>query len=197
MKKRMTIFTIALLAASPTFSQSLVDLANKEKERRQDVKDERFITDEQLARFRSERPTEPTPDALSVNPEGGERGEKFEKEKKGSEATGVDKTAKGDDEPVDFAGKPESYWRQTMGEARQKVQALENEANMLVLKLNELQTKFYSEDDGFKREGIQREIGKTFYEQDKNKEDFLKAKVALENLLKEARSAGALPGWIE
>jgi len=39
-----------------------------------------------------------------------------------------------------------------MAEARQKVKDLENEATAIVLKLNDLQNKFYSEDDGFKRE---------------------------------------------
>lgn len=193
MKKHAAIFTIAslltLFTCAPSASpQSLVDLANQEKERRQDVKSERLIGDEQLAKFRSESRAEPLADAPPVKPEG---------EQKSPETVAAEKTAKGGDEPVDFEGRPESYWRQTIGEARQKMQSLDNEAKALALRLNDLQTRFYAEDDGFRREGIQREMGKTFYEQDKNKEDLSKAKTVLEDLLKEARRTGALPGWIE
>ena len=78
-----------------------------------------------------------------------------------------------------------------MADARQKVKDLENQANAIVLKINSLQTQFYSEDDGFKREGIQREIQKSFYEQDKNKEDLAKAQDVLQDLEKEARKSGA------
>ena len=83
-----------------------------------------------------------------------------------------------------------------MSEARQRVKDLENEKNVLILKQNRLENGFYREDNGFKREGIQREIQKTFYEQDLNRENLRKARDALEDLLKEARKSGALPGWI-
>jgi hypothetical protein len=84
-----------------------------------------------------------------------------------------------------------------MAEARQKVKDLENEANVIILKISSLQTQFYSESDGFKREGIGREIQKCFYEQDRNKEELAKAKDILQDLEKEARKSGALPGWIQ
>ena len=83
-----------------------------------------------------------------------------------------------------------------MAEARQKVKELEDEKNVLILKQNQLENEFYREDDGFKREGIQREIQKTFYEQDLNKENLAKAKKELVDLESEARKTGALPGWI-
>jgi predicted nucleic acid-binding Zn-ribbon protein len=83
-----------------------------------------------------------------------------------------------------------------MADARQKAKDLENQANVIVLKIADLQNQFYREDDGFKREGIQREIQKSFYEQDKNKEELAKARDALQDLEKEARKSGALPGWI-
>jgi hypothetical protein len=97
---------------------------------------------------------------------------------------------------MDFQGRPESYWRQTMADARQKVVDLENESNVLVLKFNDLQNRFYREDNGFKRLEIQREMQKTIYEQDKNKENLANAKTALTDLETEARKSGALPGWI-
>ena len=83
-----------------------------------------------------------------------------------------------------------------MADARQNVKDLTNEANVIVLKIADLQNKFYSMDDGFKREGLQREIQKSYYEQDLNKQNLEKAKSELQDLENEARKSGALPGWL-
>jgi len=187
MKKIAVVLPTALLLmlASTAYGQSLSDLANKEKERREEIKNARVITDEDAAKYRSAT----VPDQPS-----GEN----ETEKKGSEAKIQSRSEKPDpDEPVDLQGRTESFWRKTMADARQKVKDLENETNVLILKLNDLQMKFYREDNGFKREGIQREIQKTFYEQDLNRENLAKAKNTLQDLENEARKSGALPGWIE
>jgi hypothetical protein len=179
-----------LTIASLAYSQSLSDIANKEKERRQEIKNDKVITNEQAARFRSEPVNANRPDQSAA---------KADSEKKDTTETqaAADREKKQPEEPTDFQGRPESYWRQTMTEARQKVKDLETEANVIVLKINDLQNKFYSQDDGFKREEIQREVQKSFYEQDRNKEELAKAKDMLQDLEKEARKSGALPGWIK
>jgi hypothetical protein len=184
MKIFAAFFQIILFLGSAfiVHAQSLADLAKKEKERRSKITKARVITVEEAAKYI----TEPNPSAARKN----------SAEKAGESETEV-KTERPDlDEPVDFQGRPESYWRQTMAEARQKVQDLENEKNVLILKQNRLENEFHSEDNGFRREAIQREIQKTFYEQDLNKENLEKAKAALEDLEQEARKSGALPGWI-
>jgi hypothetical protein len=185
MKIFAAILQTALLLAIPSvaFSQSLGDLANKEKERRQEVKNDRVITEQDTAKYRSTTPAASAPDQPAAKIDSAK--------KETSKAENPDS-----DEPVDFQGRPESYWRETMAAARQRVKDLENEANVLILKISSLQTQFYSEDDGFKREGMQREIGKSFYEQDKNKENLAKARDILQDLEKEARKSGALPGWL-
>jgi hypothetical protein len=185
MKIFATLFQIGLLSAiaSPVYSQSLADLANKEKERREAVKNDRVITPEEAAKYQVHTGATTSADPSSVAADA-----------RKEDSSKVSKPES--DEPVDFEGRPESYWRDTMAAARQKVKELENEANVITLKIADLQNKFYSEDDGFKREGIQREIQKSFYEQDKNKEDLAKARDVLQDLEKEARKSGALPGWI-
>jgi len=189
----MRKFTISLsamvfiLIATIAYAQSLADLANKERERRNEITDARVITSEEAAKFVTE--TEPAPS----EPDNSADGESAEKPEGEAEVEGNEVDP---DEPVDFLGRPESYWRETMARARKTVKDLEDEKNVLVLKQNRLENEFYREDDGFKREGIQREIQKTFYEQDMNKENLAKAKEALEDLEKEARKSGALPGWI-
>ena len=182
-----TAFFIAL--ASFAYAQSLADIADKEKERRQEVKNDKVITDEQAAKYRSQ----PSPINATAQP-----ADKQDTEKKAADSRAESQPDKGEsDEPKDFQGRPESYWRQTMADARQKVKDLQNEANAISLKIADLQTRFYSEDDGFKREGIGRDINKAFYEQDKNKEELAKAQDLLQELEKDARKSGALPGWIK
>jgi hypothetical protein len=180
---------LMLALASSGYSQSLAELAKKEKERREAVKASvKVLTSEQASLGKGRVSTTTPPPAM-------------EKPEADKTASGAQKTAEDakpvTDEPVDFQGRPESFWRKTFGDARKKVGDLENEATAIVLKLNDLQNRFYREADGFKQQDIQREIQKTFYEQDLNKHNLGLAKEALEDLEKEARKSGALPGWIK
>jgi hypothetical protein len=207
MKKLAALLTVMVVAAfvAAAHSQSLADLADKEKERRQDVQNgSKVITNAEMTKYRGGAVTT---FGASGNParkekSGQAKPGQAESQQEGSEPEEgeAEASASADepdpDEPVDFQGRSESFWRKTMADARQKVKALENESSVIILKLNDLQNRFYSEDDGFKRELIQKEIQKALYEQDRNKEDLAKAKDALQDLEKEARKSGALPGWI-
>ena len=136
-----TVFLIAFVSASYA-QQSLADLAKQEKERREEIKNNRVITDEEAAKYKREPQASP---ALPEQPSG-----TAHSEKQGSEAVNKPQTDNPEaDEPTDFEGRPESFWRKTMAEARQKVKDLTNEANVIVLKIADLQNKFYSMDDGF------------------------------------------------
>jgi len=194
MRRLAALLPIAFLImfASMAYSQSLADIANKEKQRREAVKNDRVITDEEAAKYISTHEKDaPAPDQPPAKTDSA-------KEESKAEAQPPSQSGKVDpDEPTDFQGRPESYWRKTMADARQRVKDLENEANVLILKRNDLQNQYYNLDDGFKREGVQREIQKAIYEQDMNKENLAKAKAALQDLGNEARKSGALPGWIE
>jgi hypothetical protein len=193
MRKLIVVLSafFALSCAGAAYSQSLADLARKEKERREQIKSEsKVITNKEAAKFGTGTgsTTIRAADASAQKP--------------GSEKEGTTdaqaKAAKPEsDEPTDFQGRPESYWRQTLADARKKVKELENEANVIILKINDLQNQFYREADGFKQQAIQRDINKSFYEQDLNKEKLAAAKSDLDDLLKEARKSGALPGWLD
>jgi hypothetical protein len=191
MKKIYMLFQTALFIAlaSVAYAQSLADLADKEKARRQEVKNDKVISEEEAAKYLTQRPASQPGEQPSA---------KSDLEKNAPESRTAAKTDKSEsDEPADFQGRPESYWRQTMAGARQKIKDLQNEANTITLKIADLQNQFYREDNGFKRESIGRDINKAFYEQDKNKEDLAKAQDALQDLEKEARKSGALPGWVQ
>ena len=188
--KAILASALFLAIASVAYSQSLADLAKKEKERRDEVRaDAKVITNDSAAKYEGGAVTTVTFPSQPSAKAGSERGE--------SETEAQSSGAKVDsDEPVDFQGRPESFWRKTMADARQKVKNLENEANTITLKLADLQNRFYRESNGFQQQEIQRETQKTFYEQDLNKENLAKARDELQDLEKEARKSGALPGWL-
>jgi len=173
-------------------AQSLADVAKKEQERREQISETpKEITNDDAADYSGGSVS--TIEEPATKPDSESAEESSEESSDGKENG---ETAD-QDEPVDFKGRTESYWRQTMTEARNKVKSLEEKATSITLKLNELENQFYSIDDGFDRDGVQREIQKSYYEQDLNKENLAKAKEELEELEIEARKSGALPGWIE
>ena len=186
------MYAVLLLAISmPGQAQSLADIADQEKQRREKIEEApELITNEKVPEFQggsistNSADDNTAPEADSENTEGD------------SESAGNGEKAD-PDEPVDFEGRPESYWRDTIAEARQAVKDLENEAQALTLKMNDLQNKFYNISDGFDRDDVQKDIQKTFYEQDLNKENLAKAKDELADLEKEAKKSGAPPGWVK
>ncbi len=191
MKRAAAALAAFLLTASmlPVIrAQSLADLAKKEKERREKVQSSaKTVTNDDLGKYKGGAiTTETLPPAQKPESEAG---------KQDSEAARKT-TNPASDEPTDLQGRPESFWRQTLGDVRQKVKDLEREANVLTLKLADLQMQFYRESSGYRQQDIQREIQKTFYEQDQNKQALAQAKDQLQDLEKEARKSGALPGWI-
>ncbi len=190
MKKLAVLLPVAFFFAiiSAAQSQSLADLAKKEKERRAEITGNKVITEKEAAKYRISVPEPATPDKPS--------GDTDSPKPEGESATTAQADKADPDEPTDFEGRTESFWRETMTGARQKVKDLTNEANVIQLSIADLQNKFYSMDNGFSRETIQRELQKTYYMQDLNKENLKKAEAALQDLENEARKSGALPGWI-
>ena len=191
MKRIAVLLPLALFIAivSAAHSQSLADIAKKEKERRDEVKNAKVITEEEASKYRSQAPADAAaPDQASTAASS--------EKKEGDIGTKPEAGKQDSNEPTDFQGRPESYWRKTMAEARQKVRDLTNEANVLVLKIAELQNEFNVAADNFKRESLQRDIQKSYYEQDQNKEKLEKAKAEIQDLETEARKSGALPGWL-
>jgi hypothetical protein len=186
MKKILLLMpALFFIIISAAHSQSLGDLAKKEQSRREGVKGEvKTILIDESAKEPESNPTDSAakPDA--------------EKKDDAAKADQSQSPKTDPDEAVDYEGRPESYWRKTMADARQKVKELENENNVLILKMAELQTKFYNIDDGYAREAVGKDIQKLSAEQETNKANLEKAKSELASLEKEAQKSGALPGWI-
>ena len=138
---------ICIAIAATAYAQSLAEIANKEKERREQInKAPETITNDEISQYSGGSVSTVTPIALPSNKTDSDNGEDDgESSEKGKEAD--------PDEPVDFQGRPESYWRETMSTARKRVDDLEEEAKILTLRLNDLQNQLNSAGDGFKQEG--------------------------------------------
>ena len=133
-------------------AQSLGDLAKKEKERREKLNSEtKVITSLDADKYKSGAVTTGTPAPSPA-------GEKPAAEKTGAAKAPAEGAKPNPDEPTDFQGRPESFWRQALGDTRARVKELENEANVLVLRLNDLQNQFYRESDGYKQQSIADEL---------------------------------------
>jgi len=191
--RKLSLFAAILFFAGVASAQSLGDLAKKEKERREKVSSEtKSITTADAEKYKTGPVTTGTAPAPAP----------AAKDKEAADKTGAPKSAvdeKGkpkSDEPTDFQGRTESFWRQTLGDARARVKELENESNALALRLNDLQNRFYRESDGYRQQTVQRDINKTFYEQDQNKTNLAKARADVDDLEREGRKSGALPGWL-
>ncbi len=182
-------FLVCVVSLSVSWAQSLAEIAEKEKQRREEIDEAPApITNIEISNYTGGSITTTTT-PISVEPESDNALENEDSTDDGENAD--------PNEPTDFEGRTESYWRETMTEARQKIENLEQEAQVLTLKMNDLENQFYNIDDGFDRDKVQKEIQKTFYEMDLNKENLAKATEELEDLEKDARSSGALPGWID
>jgi len=190
----MLLFFLSIAAVSN--AQSLTELAEIERQRRNGIAEApKAINNDNVAEFSRGAVSIIKPIALpsrAMNSEAAEWiGGDSEKEKTADSEYEVDP-----DEPVDLAGRPESFWRDKMAEARQRVEVLEREAEVLQLRLNALQMQFLDSADGFRRQAIQKDMQKAFYEQDLNKENLAAAQDALRDLSQEGRRSGALPGWL-
>jgi hypothetical protein len=182
MKAVLSTLTMAFVAlgAAHSSAQSLSEIAQKEKQRRDSLKqDSRQITNSDASRYLGGSITTGTSAPSKTDVAAPPPAKKPEK----------------NDEPTDLLGRPESFWREAFSEARKNVKDLETKAAAFVLHIADLQNRFYAESNGFTQQSIQREIQKAFYEQDLNKEQLAKAKAQLDDLEKESRRTGALPGW--
>jgi len=173
--------TILLFCAAAAYSQSLADLAEKEKARREQITSVHVLTDEETAKFF--KVPEPPEESSSEDAKPPEQAEADSED--ANEST----------EPTDSQGRNEEHWRKTMAEARQKVQNLENASNVLYLKRNDTQNKFVV--DGYNRDTLQQELKQIVSDQEQTRINLEQAKSELDSLMEEAQSSGALPGWLD
>jgi len=197
MKKFTVVLTIVLyLAGGMAYARSLGEHAMEEQKRREGVSADRVTTfyynpppvmpvkenskeasaDDEYASDETENPRDADAEELEASDSSPEEAGRYE--------------------ITDLRGNNEAYWRKTMSDARNLVKQLEEEASALTLRRNALQLQL-STANGSRRGLIRDDIDKIVIEQDTNRKNLEEARGELQSRHNEARSSGALPGWVE
>lgn len=164
MKKSIVIIFLPLISASFLFSQSLVEIAEKEKERRESLKEKstRIVTNADLAQ-RKRAP------ALTVI-----RAYIPATESTAAPRIPESRTLERKIPGIDRESQP------PLEELEDKSRKADEYVELLTLKINGLWQKFYSFEDWTLRDDIQREMAETFEKLQKAEQDAEKAKRELE-----------------
>ena len=190
MKKYMVFFAVFFFLTGITaYAQSLGDFAREEQKRREAAPDGITIM------LESARPAAPVEKVSAEDADADADETENPQEKDGNFGEDLDEKAD-PNELTDLYGNSESYWRNTMYDARSDLKLLEDEAKGLTSRLNAQQLQ-HNLANGVRRSRIKDEMDKTRQEQELNKKNLEEARSKLRSLQNEARSSGALPGWIE
>lgn len=173
LKKIVTAVTLPLLLCSFLFSQSLAELAKKEKERREKLKGKKsvVVTNADLARLKK-KASLIVPQSIEIR---GERAGVSGSERKSlpRESPSLETKESDKREFLTTDSDPEERWMR----AKEQVE-------LLILKINALWQEFYSLDDATSQESIQRKIDEASLNLQKARQDEEKLKKELERLQK-------------
>jgi hypothetical protein len=172
-KKIIIGISLPLFLASVLSSQSLVDLAKKEKERREKLKDQKktVITNADLNNIK--RGPALTTSREEASPEPSSTAEGI------SEASRLDRAEPSAAAPKAPAAKNADRTQpqeNTADELEQKWKNAREQVGLLTTRMNGLWQEFYSMDDMSSRENIQKEISETSLRLQKAKEEEAKAR---------------------
>ncbi|MFB0565021.1 MAG: hypothetical protein ACETWK_05015 [Candidatus Aminicenantaceae bacterium] len=184
-KKVFIALLSLLLAASILFSQSLVELAKKEKQRRTGLKGKKgiVVTNNDLRKVRKRT------GVSVVMPRAEEEGE----------SSGINPP---EEPPFDerlsseFRSEKEKIFRERKASLEAEWSKAKEFADLLALKMNGLWQEFYSFNDMTSRDKIQREISDTYLKLLKARQDEARAQEAVDQFIAQARKEGVPPGWI-
>jgi hypothetical protein len=184
----LLLMLIALLAGGKViYSQSLAELAKKEKERRAQSQAPikvRVLSNSDVAKFQK--------GAVST----GTYGQEPAKSVTSTNLPEANAAPAAVAQEVADQAKDEKYWRGRFKELTDGQKASENKFILAQLQLNELRNRFYRESDGFYRETIQKDIDLKIKELDRLEKESQGAQKQLEDFKKEARQKNVPPGWI-
>lgn len=164
----------AALAQQP----SLVDLAQKEQERKKALKavPSKVYSDKDLPKS-----SVPPPVASTVPPSTAVPAEQKPAEEK--------KEEKKDD-------KDEAYWRTRMTQTQEALRRAEAFAEALQSRINALSADVVNRDDPYQRAQIGEQRQQALAEMDRVKAEIEQLKKAIADIEEEARKAGVPPGWL-
>lgn len=206
--KRISVFAAFLFLASLLFSQSVTDLAKKEKERRAAVKGRpaSVITNEDLAKLKKKPAVQVAEEARAAEAET-VQAEAAAEEQAGAVRTppaGAEQAAQAQEtaarqQQQEQPAQPllsEQEFKAKLAELSGNLDRAQERFDLLTLKMNALWMEFNNMDDMKSRELLQRQIGETYDKLTQAQLDVARAQSELDDFLAKARREGVPQIWI-
>lgn len=196
-KKIAVVVSSILFLSTLLLSQSLVEAAKKEKERRESLKGKKRVvaTNAEIVRLRkrtatSTSRTETISSTTSPRTESDRRSSspRTESDRRSSSRT---------DQGQESVKEDEKSFRQRRAAIEQKWEKTQEYSDLLATKMNGLWQEFYNLGSDMTYRGkIQADISETYLKLQRSREEEAKAKQELDVFLEEARKRGVPPGWL-
>jgi hypothetical protein len=179
---------LTLGVAVPIYAQSLAAVAQKEEDRRKNIKDPaKVYTNKDLGPALPGSVSSATPAAASEAADTG--GDK--------DAAGKDaKDAKDSKEGDTGKEKGQPYWRDRMSALQTQADRDQTYLDAVQTRVSALTTDFVNRDDPAQKASIERERQRNLAELERLKKAVVDDKKAIADLGEEARRAGVPPGWL-
>jgi DNA repair exonuclease SbcCD ATPase subunit len=198
MGKKIGFFGVILgvsawLAASPAVfaQQSLADVARKEQERREALKEPaKVYTNKDLGNVPPSPATTPSPDSLKPASATGAPGTPS------SATPGAPADAAKEPPKTDEPAKDQAYWAGRMKALQTQLERDSTYVEALQSRINALTADFTARDDPAQQNLIARDKQKSIDELNRLKQTIEDTKKAIADLEEEARRAGVPPGWL-
>lgn len=186
-KKIFAFVFLPFLLSSLLYSQTLAEIAKKERERRESLKGKkaRVITNADLAKLKKKPALEIPAEAAPPDAE----------ETQATEAS-LPVMPEPREQPSFAEPLPEVKAQANLKELQQRWEKAKEYVELLTLKMGALWQEFYGLDATVPKEAIQQSIGETFIKLEKAQEEEDKARLELEKLLGQAKKDSTLQIWI-
>jgi len=183
--------TLTFAVGAPICAQSLAAIAQKEEDRRKNIKDPaKVYTNQDLGpALPGSVAAAPAPDAKDASKDAAAK-DTAKGAKDAKDAKDADKPKDGD--------KPtgQKYWHDRMQSLQSQADRDQTYLDAVQTKINALTTDFVNRDDPAQKAAIERDRQRNLAELDKLKKAVVDDKKAIADLEDEARRAGVPPGWL-
>jgi hypothetical protein len=182
-----SLFLLPIFLGSLVFSQTLAEIAQKERERRASLKGKKVVvvTNADLAKMKKKPALEIAPPEAPLETTGPEAPE-----------TTPPETPQAETPPPPAEPLPESAVQATLKDLQARWEKANEYVELLTLKMSALWQEFYALDNMTTRDAIQLSISETFIKLEKAQEDEVKARQELEKFLGRQKRESTPSIWI-